>query len=191
MNKIRFVPIMITIMLLIALGFTSTAAYAYWTDISHLSNVVITFEPEDANLIIEDKHVNLSGVLVPRGYIYLAGEVDQLVYSYDVSVDKTLVQSLNLVIDAIDVKIDGLEEYEHLVDIQIGSGDRHYVNLLYNSKITITIVVRLLEPIDAAEAVKRGFGVERINVTDSKAAYNAIKGKDISFTIRFNVEPRT
>ncbi|PKK97291.1 MAG: hypothetical protein CVV58_02005 [Tenericutes bacterium HGW-Tenericutes-3] len=186
----RYVPIIIIIMLLIALGFTSTAAFAYWTDVSQLSNVVIEFEPEDANLIIEDKHQNFTGMLVPVGYVYIEGEVDQVVYTYDVSVDKTLVKSMNLVVDAIDVKIDGLDDYEHLVDIKIGNGDRHFVNELFNSKVTVTIVITLLEPIDAAEAAERGLASTRVNVEDSEAAFNAIKGKTISFTIRFRVEPR-
>lgn len=190
MGRKRYVPIVIIIMLMTALEFTSTAAFAYWTDVSQLSNVIIEFEPEDANLVIEDKQQSFTGMLVPEGYIYLEGEVDQVILEYDVSVDKTLVKSMNLVVEAIDVKIDGLEDYEQLVDIQIGNGNRSFVNELFNSTVTITIVVRLLEPIDAAEAADRGFGLERINVEDSEAAYNAIKGKDISFTIRFSVEPR-
>lgn len=191
MRRKRYVPIIIIIMLTTALGFTSTAAFAYWTDVSQLSNVVIEFEPENANLIIEDKQESFTGMLVPEGYVYLQGEVDQVVLEYDVSVDKTLVQSMNLIVQAIDVKIDGLEDYEQLVDIQIGNADRSFVNELFNSKVTITIVVRLLEPIDAAEAADRGLSVERVNVEDSVAAYNAIRGKDISFTIRFSVEPKT
>ncbi len=187
----RYLPIIIIIMLMIALGFTSTAAFAYWTDVSQLSNVVIEFEPEDANLIIEDTHQTFTGMLVPEGYIYFDGEVDQVIFTYDVNVDKTLVKSMNLIVEAIDIKIDGLEDYEHLVDIQIGNGNRYLVDELFNSTLTITIVTKLLEPIDAAEATARGFGEERINVDDSEVAYSAVKGKTINFTIRFSVEPRT
>jgi len=177
-------------MLIIALGFTSSAAFAYWTDISSLSNLVVVFEGEDASLVIQETSSAFEGKLIPKGYVYFEGEVDQVVFQYDVSVDKTLVNSMNLVVQASDIKIGGLVDYEHLVDIQIGDGDRYLVNELFNSVVTITITVRLLEPIDAAEAAARGLGGEEVNVENSVIAFDAINGEAISFTISFRVEPK-
>jgi len=182
--------IVIIIILIIALGFTSTAAYAYWTDVKTYSNVVLEFEGEDANLVIEQQSEAFTGMLVPEGHANFTGEVEEVVFVYEVSVDKELAKTMNLIVEAIDVKIDGVEDYEHLVEITIGNGDRYFVNELFNSVVTITITVRLLEPIDAAEAVERGLSEELVNVEDSEAAFNAIKGKTISFTISFRVETR-
>jgi len=182
--------IVIIIILIIALGFTSTAAYAYWTDVKTYSNVVLEFEGEDANLVIEQQSEAFTGMLVPEGHANFTGEVEQVVFVYEVSVDKELAKTMNLIVEAIDVTIDGVVDYEHLVEITIGNGDRYFVNELFNSVVTITITVRLLEPIDAAEAVERGLSEELVNVEDSEAAFNAIKGKTINFTISFRVETR-
>ncbi len=182
--------IVIIIILIIALGFTSTAAYAYWTDVKTYSNVVLEFEGEDANLVIEQQSEAFTGMLVPEGYANFTGEVEEVVFVYEVSVDKELAKTMNLIVEAIDVTIDGVVDYEHLVEITIGNGDRYLVNELFNSVVTITITVRLLEPIDAAEAVERGLSEELVNVEDSEAAFNAIKGKTINFTISFRVETR-
>ncbi|HBG32668.1 MAG TPA: hypothetical protein DEG42_05600 [Acholeplasmataceae bacterium] len=182
--------IVIIIILIIALGFTSTAAYAYWTDVKTYSNVVLEFEGEDANLVIEQQSEAFTGMLVPEGHANFTGEVEEVVFVYEVSVDKELAKTMNLIVEAIDVTIDGVVDYEHLVEITIGNGDRYFVNELFNSVVTITITVRLLEPIDAAEAVERGLSEELVNVEDSEAAFNAIKGKTINFTISFRVETR-
>ena len=187
----KFLPVIIIVILMIALGFTSTAAFAYWNDVSTLSNLVIEFQGEDVNLVVQETSQAFEGKLVPEGYIYFEGEVDQVVFQYDVNVDKTLVNSMNLVIEAIDVKIGGLEDYEYLVDIQIGTGDRYLVNELFNSTVTVTITVRLLEPIDAQEAIDRGLSEDLVNVDDSVAAFDAINGETISFTISFRVEPKS
>ncbi len=186
----RYVSIVVIIMLFVALGFTSTAAFAYWSDVSELSNVVIIFDPEDANLVIEERVEGVNGMLVPQGYVFFEGQVDYATFQYDVSIDRSLVNSMNLVVEAVEVTINGLTDYEHLVEITIGNGDRRQVRELFNTTVTISVVIRLIEPIDAAEAVERGFGVERVNVEDSVAAYNAIIGQTISFTLRFSVQPR-
>ena len=191
MGRRKFLPIVIIIILMIALGFTSTAAFAYWTDVSTLSNLVIEFQGEDVNLVVQETSQAFEGKLVPEGYVYFEGEVDQVVFQYDVSVDKILVSSMNLIVEAIDVKIGGFEDYEQLVDIQIGNGERYFVYELFNSTVTITITVRLLEPIDEQEALNRGLGEDRINVEDSVSAFEAINGETISFTISFRVQPKT
>jgi len=187
----RSVQLIIIVLLIIALGFTSSAAFAYWTDVSSLSNLVIEFEGESANLVVLETSDAFEGKLVPQGYVYFEGEVDQVIFQYDVSVDKTLVNSMNLVIEATDIKIGGVIDYEQLVDIKIGNGDRYLVNELFNSIVTVTITVRLLEPIDSAEAAARGLGDEMVNVEDSLSAYDTIHGQTISFTVNFRVEPKS
>lgn len=186
----KSLQLIVIILLLIALGFTSSAVFAYWNEVSSLSNVVIEFQGEDASLIVQETSDSFEGKLVPQGYVYFEDEVDQVVFEYDVSVNKTLVNSMNLIVEATDVMIGGTDEYQQLVDIQIGNGNRYLVNELFNSVVHVTITVRLMEPIDAAEAAARGLGNEAINVSDSLAAFDAIKGQTITFTVHFKVEPK-
>jgi len=186
----KIVPVVIIIMLLIALGFTSTAAFAYWQDVSRVGNVVIRFDGEDANLIVQEVSDQFSGRLVPQGYVYFEGEVDEVVFEYEVRIDKTLVQTMNLVVEAIDIKIGDSSEYSHLVEVQIGPARNAFEFELFNSVVTVTIKVRLLEPIDAAEAIAKGLDPSLVNVENSEEAYNFIKGETISFKINFSVTPR-
>ena len=186
----NILPIAIIIILLIGLGFTSTAAFAYWQDISRIGNVVIEYEGEDANLVVEEMHEVFSGKLVPEGYVYFEGEVDSVTFEYEVSIDKTLVRSMNLVVESFDVNIGEDDNYAHLVDITIGPAKDSFTYELFNSKINVIVVVRLLEPIDEAKAIERGLDLSLVNVEDSRQAYDDIKGQTITFSVRFRVEPR-
>jgi hypothetical protein len=47
-------------------------------------------------------------------------------------------------------------------------------------------VVKLIEPLDESEVDDP----EDANVEDSVAAFEAIKGQDLSFTLSFSVEPK-
>ncbi|PKK93821.1 MAG: hypothetical protein CVV61_02710 [Tenericutes bacterium HGW-Tenericutes-6] len=190
LNGQKAVPYIIIIVLLIALGFTSTAAFAYWQDVQQIGNVVIRFDGEDAELKADLTSDEFTGQLVPEGYVFFEGEVSEVEFEYDVYLTRDLVQSMNLVIEAIEVKIDDEETYAHLIDINIQNQGDLFVGELFNSTVKITVVVRLIEPIDEAEATERGLDPSLINVDDSRQAYDDIKGKTISFSLSFRVEPR-
>ena len=66
MLKGRHVQILIIILLIIALVFTSTAAVAYWNDVNTNSNVIIEFGGEQANLQIVEVGDEFTGLLVPE-----------------------------------------------------------------------------------------------------------------------------
>lgn len=186
----KYVPILIIIMLTVALGFTSSAAFAYWQDVSQVGNVVIRFEGEDANLVVDELSDEFRGKLVPTGYVNFEGEVDEVVFEYEVSIDKTLVQTMNLVVQATEIKIGDSNAYAQLVSISINNQSGTFVGELFNSKVTVRIVVKLLEPIDEAEAIERGLNPALVNVEDSRQVFEAIKGQTISFKITFSVTPR-
>lgn len=191
MSGRKTVPYIIIIVLLISLGFTSTAAFAYWQDVEEVGNVVIRFDGEDAELKADLTSDEFTGMLVPEGYIYFDGEVEYVEFEYDVYLTRALVQSMNLVIEAVDVKIDDEETYGHLVEIDIQNQGGLFVGELFNSTVKITVVVRLIEPIDEQEAIEKGLDPSLINVDDSRQAYDDIKGKTISFSLSFRVEPRS
>jgi hypothetical protein len=177
---------MIIILLIIGLAFTSTAAVAYWNDVNTNSNVVIEFGGEQANLQIVESGDSFTGTLVPDGKAFFIGEYEEATFTYTVSVDKELVQSVNLIVEAIEIQIGGSTEYAHLVEIIINGTKDLHTNELFNSDVEITVLVRLIEPLDLSEVENP----EDANVEDSVAAYNAIKGEDLSFTLSFSVEPK-
>ena len=190
MKPRRSVQYVVIVLLLAALGFTSSAAIAYWNDVQNVSNVVVNFSDEEAELLIEQTSADFTGTLVPQYYDIFEGQTDEAVFTYTVSIDKTLVKEVNLIVEAINVKIGDSEDYVDLVHVTINGNDGYHVNNLFNSEVVITVVVTIDEPIDLDEANMRGLDESLVNVEDSVAAYEAVKGEIISFTISFTVEPK-
>ncbi len=186
MIKGKYIQILIIILLIIALAFTSTAAIAYWNDVNSNSNVIIEFGGEDTELRILETGDSFTGKLVPDGKAFFLGEYEEAVFTYSVSVDNELVRSVNLIVEAIDVMIGDSDQYAHLVDITINGTKFEHTNELFNSAVEIVVVIKLLEPLDLSEVENP----EDANVEDSVAAFNAIKGEDLSFTLSFRVEPK-
>lgn len=182
---------MIIVVLLIALGFTSTAAFAYWQDVTSLGNVQIEFSGEDATLEIVELHETFTGKLVPEGRAYFTDEVEEVVLQYQVSISRELARTMNLIVEATQVLIEGDDTYAHLVEITIDGSKNKVVRDIFNELVVVTVTVRLIEPIDAAEAALLGLDPERVNVEDSVAAYHAIKGKTVTITLGFGVQPKT
>ena len=178
--------ILIIILLIVALAFTSTAAVAYWNDVNNNSNVVIEFGGEQAKLEIVESGESFTGRLVPEGKAFFIGEHEEAVFTYTVSVDKELVKSVNLIVEAMDILIGDSGEYAHLVEVTINGTLNEHTNELFNSDVEIVVVIKLLEPLDLDEVEN----LEDANVEDSAAAFEAIKGQDLSFTLSFSVEPK-
>lgn len=190
MNSRRGIQYIVIVLLIAALGFTSSAAIAYWNDVKQVSNVVVNFSDEEAQLLIEQTSEDFMGTLVPQYYDIFEGQTDEAVFTYTVAVDKTLVKEVNLIVEAINVKIGDSDLYTDLIHITINGNDGYHVNNLFNSAVTITVVVTIEEPIDAEEANMRGLDESFVNVEDSVAAYEAMKGEIINFTMSFKVEPK-
>jgi len=186
----KYIPIIIILMLITALGFTSSAAFAYWQDVSKVGNVVIRFGSPDANLEYEIVHDEFEGELVPEGYVFYEGETDSITFEYDVWLDRTLVQIMNLNVVATDVKIGDSTDYSHLVDITVNGSKLSYTGELFNDRIRVIITVKLIEPIDLAEAIEKGLDESLVNVENSRQAFEAIKGQTISFKVSFSVSQR-
>ncbi len=186
----RSIQYLVIVLLVAALGFTSSAVVAYWNDVKNVSNVVVNFDDEEAKLLIEQTSEDFTGTLVPQYYDLFEGQFDEAVFTYTVSVDKTLVKEVNLIVEAINVQIGDSYDYADLVHITINADDGYHVNNLFNSEVTIVVVVTIEEPIDLEEANMRGLDESLVNVENSVAAYEAIKGEIISFTLSFTVEPK-
>ncbi len=190
MSKKKGIQLMIMLLFAVTLGFTSTAAFAYWTNNAVQSNVTINFTEEEVNLVINQTSDDFKGKLVPKNYVMFEGEVEQVVFTYDISVDKTLVKEVDLLVEAINIEVDKSSEYSHLIHVTINGVEENSVNNLFNSKVLVTVVVTIEEPIDEEEALSKGIDESFVNVDDSVKAYEAIHDKMISFDLRFSIEPK-
>jgi hypothetical protein len=123
---------------------------------------------------------------VPEGKAFFIGQYEEASFTYSVSVDKELVKSVNLIVEASDILIGGSSEYAHIVEIMINGTQDLHINELFNSAVEVVVVVKLIEPLDESEVDDPNDA----NVEDSVAAYEAIKGQDLSFTLSFSVEPK-
>ena len=188
MNKIKYIVI---IVILIGFAFTFTSAVAYWSLEIDTSNVDVEISEQEASLEIIDLNGSVTGWLVPEGYDFFSGEVAEVEFTYEVSLDKELVRTVNLIVEKMVVTINGETTYAHLVEVIIG-GEKDIKNYdLYNDLVTVVVKVRLLEPIDAAEAIQRGLDASSVNVVDSIGAYESIRGQEISIELGFRVEAKT
>ncbi len=188
LKKFNVVNIIVITILLIALGFTTTLAVRYWNEVSKLGNITISIGSVDG---VELTIVNISeafnGVLVPEGCATYVGEVEEVEFTYSVSLNKEVLNAQNLIIEAFDVTIDNDTEYAHLVQVyiedELGRKELDY----FNEVVTIKIVVKILEPIDAIEAAEKG---KEANVENSEIAFEKIRGKHIEISLRFSIEPK-
>lgn len=190
MSTKKGIQLVVILLLAVALGFSSTAAFAYWTSSTRTSNVTIEFTEENASLIINQTSETFEGLLVPRNYALFENEVEEVSVTYEVSIDKTLVKEVNLVVEALNVMVGDSQDYSHLIKVEINGDDQKSINDLFNSTVLVTITITILEPIDQNEADMKGLDSELVNVENSQTAYDAIYGKIISFDLRFSIEQK-
>ncbi len=189
LKKISAVNLIAISVLIIALGFTTTLAIRYWNEVTTTNNVTITLGNEDqVEMNVIDISPAFKGTLVPRGYAFWKGEVDEVHFEYEISItDRELIQIMNLVVEAVNVKIGGSTVYAHLVEVTIVDEVGRKVIDFDGETARIKIIVRLLEPVDAIEAAETG---KEANVDDAELAFNTIKGKEVEITLRFKIEPK-
>jgi hypothetical protein len=179
-------------LLIIGFVFTVSSAFAYWQEVTVSNTVDVVVIREGAELIVDDLNNELDDKrLVPQGYRMFTNDVDEVEFTYNAGISRELINSVNLHISATNITIGGEETYAQLVDINIlNQGDKAQTDL-FNDTVSITIVVRLIEPIDEAEAVQKDLDTSRVNVEDSKEAYESIKGEVIEFTLEFSLSSKT
>ena len=170
--------------LLVGFAFTSTSALSYWREVTVSYDISLVTIGEPVELIIDDLNQNKDVMyLVPAGYVFTTDETDQIILEYEISVSKELLNAVDLHMMIKDILIDGNSTYSHFVDITILGISDEVVLDLYNSIILVTIEIRLIEPIDLDEAIKRNLDFSLVNTEDSVQAYEDLKGKDIQFTL--------
>lgn len=192
MKRSSIFTVIVISLLLLGLGVTTTLAVRYWNEISKLSNVTINIgTDQQVEMTVQKTGAEFIGTLVPEGFDFFDGEVDEVEFEFVVSIDKKLIQTMNLVIEVLDRTIDGSTEYGHLVEVtiedEVGRKVVDFFNETIEDTVTVKITVKLLEPVDASEAAE----TDKIaNVDDGELAFNTIKGKEIAFSLRFTIEPK-
>lgn len=177
--------------LFVGFMFTSSSALAYWRDVTVSKEVEIVTIGEPIEIIVTDiNDGNGSLRLVPAGYAISVGDVEEIELQYEISVSRELLNTVDLYITTYDILINDLDTYSHLVDISIMGFEDQVVLDLYNDTITITVLIRLIEPIDADEALEKGLDPSMVNVDDSVLAYEEIKGQIISFVLGFELQTK-
>ncbi|QMS84695.1 hypothetical protein [Candidatus Xianfuyuplasma coldseepsis] len=137
---------------------------------------------------IEYVYIGNSGdnsVLVPKGQAMAVNDVEEVTFEYQLRPYSEDITTGFIRIEAIDILIDGKEDYTNLVQITIL--DELNVKLLpiINDVMTVKLTVELLEPIDEQEAIDEGLDLSLVNVDDAELACEAICGKSIEFDVSF------
>ena len=189
MTRRKVMQVGIIVFLMFGLAITSTSTFSFWRQVNVTRTVEVIGVGEPLELQITDLSTDNNPLsLVPSGYVVTISDTDEIILQYTVGVSRELLSTEVLNIDANTVLIDDDDTYSHLVDINIlGMGNNATLDL-YNDIITITVTVKLIEPIDDAEAIANELDLSLVNVEDSILAYNQIKGKTISFILSFNLQ---
>jgi len=184
----RVVRIGTILFLLAGFAFTSTSALAYWREVNTLKDVQVTTIGSPVEIIVADLNQgNESLRLVPMNYTISVGDVERIELYYNVGVSRELLNEVELHINAVNVLINDLSIYSHLVKITIMEQSSNAVLNLFKDTLLITIVVELIEPIDNEEAIRLSLDLYLVNVEDSVAAYETINGQDISFILELEL----
>jgi hypothetical protein len=188
MSRRKKVQLAIVFFLIVGLLFTTSSAFSYWREVTISNDVEVITIGEPIDLIVTDLNTTPESVnLVPSGYALVVGDVESQTLTYQVGVSRELLNTVNLLISKGEVLIGGDSTYGHLIQLDIMTMGENAILDLFNDTITITVVVTLLEPIDEAEAIQKGLDLSLVNVEDSVAAYNAIKGQNVSFELLFEL----
>lgn len=170
--------------------FTTSSALAYWNEVTVTRDVEIVTVGEPIELIVDNINDIGDVRLVPAGYVISVGDVDKVEFQYEVSVSRELLATVNLHANVSQVLINEDDTYSHLIDIDIMGFGNEAVMDLYNDTITLLVTIRIIEPIDAEEALELGLDASLVNVEDSVLAYESIKGQQISFTLELFLEQK-
>ena len=139
----------------------ATATFAYWDLLTQTQDETLNVG-NGVELIVQAHAVAPAGkVLVPSGVVLKPNDVTEIVLTYNVRIDQAIVDDLTLSVTESNVKIGGDSTHAGLVKISISED-----TLVNNSNVLVTVTVTLNEPI-------------------SQAQYDAIKNKEITFTLTF------
>lgn len=147
--------------LIFVLALVTVFSYAYWDSLQESDDIDDITIGEGVTLSI-NKVVDLEGTLVPEEAVLKEGDVTEVVYKYTVSLDKEILEALNLVVECTNKAIDNKEALGDFFNVTITPDS----TTIQNSSVEVTVKVTL-------------------NAPATKAEYDQIAGKQLSFTLNF------
>ena len=160
----RLWPLIVILLLVV-----SVVSYAYWDNLEkEIDSPGITIG-EGVTLVVANPTAVSTGNLVPTGAVLKDGDVVSIEYTYKVSLDKEVVNALNLVVSVADWNLGvGITPEEKtaltngILEVQVA-----HPNTIHNNEETVTVTVSLNDT----------------NLTED--LYNKIAGKTFTFTLKF------
>ena len=147
--------------LIFVLALVTVFSYAYWDSLQESDDIDDITIGEGVTLSI-NKVVDLEGTLVPEEAVLKEGDVTEVVYKYTVSLDKEILEALNLVVECTNKAIGNNEALGDFFNVTITPNS----TTIQNSSVEVTVKVTL-------------------NAPATKAEYDQIAGKQLSFTLNF------
>jgi len=140
-------------------------AFSWWDNLSQEQNETLQVG-EGVTLVVEaEATAPANKVLVPEGVTMKTNDVDEIVLTYNVSLDQEVIDPLDLGVVASNVLIGGSSTYSNLINIDIAKAS----STVNNTDVLVTVTVSLTMP-------------------SSQEIYNAIKDQSITFTLTFTGE---
>lgn len=156
--------IIVVVLIAILLAGTSVA-YAWWDNQSQTHTETIQIG-EGVTLTVNAVVTTPENkVLVPLGVTLKENDVNQIDLSYNVKLDSTIQNDLNLIVESSNVFIGGLADHADLVNIEISQASE----TINGSDVLVNVVMTLTLP--ATEEI-----------------YNQIKNQSITFDLTFRAE---
>ena len=149
--------------IIVALLLGGTAfAFSWWDNLSQTQNETIEIGEGVTLNVSAVATVPAGKVLVPAGVVLKANDVEEIILTYNVKLDQTALDDLNLSVEATDVQIGGSTDNIDLVNINISQSSA----TVNDADVLVTVTITIDEP-------------------STQAIYDLIKNQAITFTLTF------
>ena len=136
---------------LVLLFGSTTFAFSYWDNLEQSDSVSVTAGEGVTLQVSVGDAVPAGKFLVPAGVVMKANDIDEVVLTYNVSLDQAALSALNLSVASSNVQIAGSTDNASLVNISISQASA----TVNDSNVLVTVTVSLNEPatVDVYNAV--------------------------------------
>jgi hypothetical protein len=149
--------------IIVALLLGGTAfAFSWWDNLSQTQNETIEIGEGVTLNVSAVATVPAGKVLVPAGVVLKANDVEEIILTYNVKLDQTALDDLNLSVEATNVQIGGSTDNIDLVNINISQSSA----TVNDADVLVTVTITIDEP-------------------STQAIYDLIKNQAITFTLTF------
>ena len=149
--------------IIVALLLGGTAfAFSWWDNLSQTQKETIEIGEGVTLNVSAVATVPAGKVLVPAGVVLKANDVEEIILTYNVKLDQTALDDLNLSVEATDVQIGGSTDNIDLVNINISQSSA----TVNDADVLVTVTITIDEP-------------------STQAIYDLIKNQAITFTLTF------